>query len=480
MKGNNVLIKHKNSLLFNMPSVFYIILVLDLCERFAYYGLYSVLIFYLIHQFHLSEEYSSLLFALFTSLSYGLMMFGGLTGDKILGIKRSYILGILVLFIGHTLLFLQITKLSHITYALAVILVGVIFFKTNTSSYLGKCFPASEYYKLDSAYTYLYMTTNIGSLISTIIIPLIVKFYSYQIAFTLNAMVMLFALFIYLILYKKIPHVDKIKSSTSTSVILFLAVFIIALLLQRLLSSSKLVYFVFILLLVVSVIIYFLIMLKNKKDRVNMSIALALLFQSFLFWYTYMQSNTGFLLFTAHNVNMIVFGHKLPTPFILTYNQLFIILLSPVFAKIYHSNDSLSNSKQHILGFLSVLIGFSIIVMAIKFFSHNNQISLFWMVLAILFTSAGEMLIAAVGPSMITKLLPDEYSGFGQGIWYLPCGAGMLLGGKIVSLFSGMYPENNNVVSLAIYKMQFTYDCIAIIMFLMLSLTTELVIKRIL
>ena len=86
---------------WHMPKTFYTILFIEFWERFADYGLQTVAVLFFIQKFGLKEHEATNLFSSFAALLFALLIIGGYLGDKVLGFRRTYFLGIIFLMIGY-------------------------------------------------------------------------------------------------------------------------------------------------------------------------------------------------------------------------------------------------------------------------------------------------------------------------------------------------------------------------------------------
>ena len=203
----NIDVKTVKSGFWHLPKTFYALLFIEFWERFAFYGLQAVAVIYFVQKFNLTESNSSAIFSSFSALLYALMIVGGIIGDKVLGLSRTYLLGILFFIVGYSLLSIATTE-SVLYLAMGFILVGNVLFKTNATNYVSRCFENNDP-RLDSAYTYFYMSINIGSFSSMIIVPIISKTFSYEIGLSFCAWGMICAFFFYLLFRKRLALSDN-------------------------------------------------------------------------------------------------------------------------------------------------------------------------------------------------------------------------------------------------------------------------------
>ncbi len=87
--------------IFGHPRGLYILFFTEMWERFSYYGMRGLLIFYLTEHFLFSQERSSIIYGAYTALVYVMTIIGGTLADKYLGSRKAVTFGAILLVIGH-------------------------------------------------------------------------------------------------------------------------------------------------------------------------------------------------------------------------------------------------------------------------------------------------------------------------------------------------------------------------------------------
>ncbi|PCJ42713.1 MAG: MFS transporter [SAR86 cluster bacterium] len=87
--------------LFGHPRGLLILFFTEMWERFSYYGMRGLLIFYLTEHFLFSQERSSIIYGAYTALVYVMTIIGGTLADKYLGSRKAVTFGAILLVIGH-------------------------------------------------------------------------------------------------------------------------------------------------------------------------------------------------------------------------------------------------------------------------------------------------------------------------------------------------------------------------------------------
>ncbi|WKL56907.1 oligopeptide:H+ symporter [Asticcacaulis sp. ZE23SCel15] len=85
----------------NHPKGLFVLFFAEMWERFSYYGMRALLIFYLTKHFLFSDEKASQQYASYTTLVYLLPLIGGLMADKYLGTRKAIVFGAILLVLGH-------------------------------------------------------------------------------------------------------------------------------------------------------------------------------------------------------------------------------------------------------------------------------------------------------------------------------------------------------------------------------------------
>lgn len=459
---------HDKQGFWHMPKAFYAVLFIEFWERFAFYGLQAVAVLFFIKNFGLKESQATDLFSSFSGLLYGFMLIGGLLGDKILGLRRTYLLGIIFLMVGYGSFGLT-TDVHMLYWGMGMVLVGNILFKTNAGNYVSRCFAANDP-RLDSAFTYFYMSVNMGSFFSIIGIPFIAQKTSFGFAIGCCSVGMVISLISFLILHKHFVENDNEVGKSGSSFNKFILMIIVAVLavisayfLGLLLRDPKLARILLFSVGGITLIIFFTVRsFLTQSEQQGMLVAFVLLMQSIFFWIMYMQMSTSLTLFAVHNVNNTIFGIAIPPEVTQSFNPFYIFLLSPVLATIYVNSERKGKPISIPAKFATGLLvcGLAYLLLSVSCFLHDDsgRISMIWLFLGYGLYSLGELLISAIGLSMVSKLMPIRLGGFAQAIWFVASAVGQKSGGLIAGIASiDVSNSTTNIDILHGYQGLFTY-----------------------
>ncbi|WP_309602715.1 peptide MFS transporter, partial [Sphingomonas sp.] len=157
------------------PKGLYMLFFAEMWERFSYYGMRALLIFYLTKHWLFADGKANLIYGAYTSLVYITPVLGGYLADRYLGQRKAVLFGGLLLAAGHSLMAVEGVggqsdpTINVFWLALAFIIVGSGFLKANISVMVGQLYKLTDV-RRDGAYTVFYMGINVGAAIGTILV----------------------------------------------------------------------------------------------------------------------------------------------------------------------------------------------------------------------------------------------------------------------------------------------------------------------
>jgi POT family proton-dependent oligopeptide transporter len=114
------------------------VFLIEMWERFGYYGMQALIVYYMVERLNFPDERATLVWGAAAALIYVSPAVGGWVGDKILGTRRTMLLGAGILAIGYTLMVLPEQDVWFLFCALGVIVVGNGLFKSNAGNLVRK------------------------------------------------------------------------------------------------------------------------------------------------------------------------------------------------------------------------------------------------------------------------------------------------------------------------------------------------------
>jgi len=181
--------KREETLLFGHPTGLFTLFFAEMWERFSYYGMRALLIFYMIKGFlGFSDKNAYAVYGAYGALVYAAPFIGGMLADRLLGARKAVILGGLLMAAGHLTMTLQNEMAFFL--ALALLICGNGFFKPNISTIVGSLYPR-ESGKKDAGFTIFYMGINLGAAMSPVICGYVGETYGWHYGFGLATIGML-------------------------------------------------------------------------------------------------------------------------------------------------------------------------------------------------------------------------------------------------------------------------------------------------
>jgi POT family proton-dependent oligopeptide transporter len=204
LAGGGVVAMGRKPEFLGHPKGLYMLFFAEMWERFSYYGMRALLIFYLTQHWLFSDGKSNLIYGAYTSLVYITPLLGGYMADRWLGQRKAVLFGAVLLTAGHFTMAIEGTggqsdpTINVFWLALALIIVGSGFLKANISVMVGQLYPLTDV-RRDGAYTIFYMGINVGAAIGTIIAGYLGQTYGWAYGFGAAGVGMLLGLVVFVI-----------------------------------------------------------------------------------------------------------------------------------------------------------------------------------------------------------------------------------------------------------------------------------------
>ena len=443
---------------FGQPVGLYILFFTEMWERFSFYGMKALLIFYLTKYHLFSDDSGNLLIGSYAALVYAVPVIGGFIADRYLGFRKAIVFGGVLLVLGHLGMAYEGNAatqsmtgeiirdnqaLQFFYFSLALIILGVGFLKANISSLVGELYEVGDK-RRDSGFTIFYMGINLGSFLATIICVWLGEHYGWSYGFGAAGVGMLLGLvtFVYGKKYlngkgeSTVPELLEktffgIKIEWHIYIISLLSVFVFWQMVQshEVVSSSLMVAGV----LSAVYIIYYSITQVDKKAREQLFALTILIVFTIIFWALFEQAYTSLNLFA----DRVLDRGDIPAGSFLSLNALFIILLAPVFAWLwvklgkYNPNTAVKFS----LALMLVGLGFGSLVLGINI-SEMGKVGMIWLVITYFLHTCGELCLSPVGLSAVTKLSPPKIVGFMMGVWFLATASSEFIASVLANIAS--------------------------------------------
>ncbi|GAB4122806.1 MAG: hypothetical protein Kow00104_06850 [Rhodothalassiaceae bacterium] len=433
--------------IFGHPKGLFILFFAEMWERFSYYGMRALLIFYLTKHWLFSDSKAGLIYGAYTSLVYITPVLGGYLADRYLGQRKAVLFGAILLTIGHFLMAFegnggQTDPVLNIFWlALSFIIVGSGFLKANISVIVGQLYPRTDA-RRDGAYTIFYMGINTGAALGTIVAGYLGETFGWRYGFGAAGVGMLLGLLVFvvgkpLLLGRgEAPDAERLKrkfSGLSFEWLLYLigfaAVAGIWALIQFQDAVGQMLLYAGILLL--AYILYTAITKLAPDDRDRIFAIVFLLALQPLFWGLFEQAGSSLNLFTDRHVDRA----GVPAALFQSLNPIYIVLLGPLFAWLWvalaRRGLEPSTPFKFGLGIIQVGLGFLVLAWGAKAVGIDNPTPVIFIFLIYLLHTTGELCLSPVGLSAMNRLAPAHMASLIMGAWFFATAGGNFVAGKI-------------------------------------------------
>lgn len=465
--------------LLGHPLGLFILFVVEMWERFSYYGMRVLLVLYLVESAAVlpnSTELinpgrgwprsdANLLYGWYTGLAYLVPIFGGLIADRLAGNNRSMVLGGLLISIGHIVLAIagcgelgsNALGMSLFIFGLGLIVIGTGHFKPCVTSMVGQLYGERDA-RRDGAFTIFYMGINLGAFIGTLACSYLGEKVGWHWGFGAAAVGMLLGLGIYLLTRTRfLGHIGDAPPGRGWSMTLLWVPVALALAgcvawlfhtgvfgkWQAWISGMQTEHPAFSAIVsgsLIGVMILaataFTLSQKPEARGPVVSIFILMVLNAF-FWLAFEQAGSSINLFIKDKVDRNFFGSELPAGSFQSINPFLILLLGPAMSWLWTSlsrnNRNPSQGIKVTLGLALLGGGFLLLVFPAANLGGNAKVPLVWIVGMFLLHTIGELFISPTGLSYVTKTAPGRFLSLLTGIWFISNFLANLVGGLIAS-----------------------------------------------
>ncbi|WP_183956401.1 peptide MFS transporter [Sphingobium fontiphilum] len=440
------------------PRGLFLLFFAEMWERFSYYGMRAILIFYLTKHFLLVEDRAYLLYGAYTSLVYITPVIGGYLADRFLGPRKAVLAGGVFIASGHFLIALTEGPggadplfLNGFYIALASIIVGTGFLKANISVLVGELYPRDDA-RRDPAFSIFYMGINAGGAIGPVVCGVLGETVGWSWGFGAAGVGMLLGLVVFVWLKPWLmgkgepPRPQQLRQPVVAGIsrewMIYLGGILgVAAVWMMIAHAEALGYALLIFgVLTVAYILWRAVFILPPVDRDRIMAALFLIALNPLFWGLFEQAGSSLNVFTDRNVDRSVLGLTIPASVFQSVNSVFIILLAPLFAILWTWLDKrrLEPSSPAKFGFGLILCGAGFLVLvAGAAAAGENLTPVIFVFLIYLFHTMAELCFSPVGLSAMTRLSVPSMVGLLMGTWFLAMAAGNFIAGLIARATGG-------------------------------------------
>ena len=420
---NQTALAHQKTFLGH-PIGLFVLFFTEMWERFSYYGMRALLILYmtdhLIVKAQSGEGYvfgfgtvkylleavfgplavqplASQIYGLYTAFVYLTPLFGGILADRLLGPRRTVMLGAVLMAIGHFLMAIE----SLFLLALFFLILGNGCFKPNISTQVGGLYAPGDD-RRDRAFSIFYMGINLGAFFSPLVCGTLGQKVGWHWGFGAAGVGMVIGLIVYVFGQRYLPEdtFDRRKLATT--------------------EKQPLT--------------------KNEWKAIGALGVLCLL--NVVFWGVYEQQGNTIQIFADKNTDWTIFGWEMPSTWFQSMNPFFIFALTPLLNMLWQNQSRRGKEPGSVakmaLGCFMLGASFFILVYATRNLQEADRISFLWLMACTFIYTLGEIYLSPIGLSLVTKVAPARLVGMMMGVWFLSSFFGNYLSGWLGMFYSSM------------------------------------------
>jgi proton-dependent oligopeptide transporter, POT family len=378
--------------LLGHPKGLYVLFFTEMWERFSYYGMRALLVYYMVKHMGYAHAEASQVYGLYTGLVYFTPFFGGLLADRVLGQRRMVVVGGVLMAVGHFVMIFE----SLFYPALALLILGNGAFKPNIATQVGTLYHQGDA-RRDRAFSIFYMGINLGAFLSPLICGTLGEVYGWHYGFGAAGVGMVLGLGIYLWGRRWLAP-DNLESRAAPVP-----------------GEERATD-------------------GNDRGRVLGLIVICLVVM--LFWAAFEQQGNTIAMWADEDTDRGILGWEVPATWFQCLNPMFIFLFTPLITALWawqaRRGREPSSPMKMAMGCLLLGASFLLMAPAAKGFAMDGvPVSMLWLIGFNAVLTVGELYLSPVGLSLVTKLAPARMVSMLMGVWFLSQFMGNYLAGYL-------------------------------------------------
>ncbi len=441
---------------FGHPLGLFTLFNTELWERFSYYGMRAILLFYLTASVEdgglgIASSTGGALVAIYGTAVYLLSVVGGWLADRVMGARRATLYGGVVIAAGHVLLTVPSAGFSFA--GIACVAVGTGLLKPNVSTMVGELY-AREDPRRSSGFSIFYMGINIGSFAAPFVVGAARAWGGFHAGFAVAAIGMAIALVFFVAGRRLLGHAGDQPGNpltradrpalARTGVLVLLAVGLAVLLASWVSGESGLGVLIDALsyLAFAAPIAYFLVMFRSPRvsahERSRLAAYVPLFLTAVAFWMIFEQAASTLAAYAENRTDRTVFGWTIAPEVFQSVNPAGIVLLSPVFAWIwYKTNNRPSTAVKFAIGLTMAASSF-LFLSAASAVAGDGKSPAWVLVLTYVMQTLGELCLSPIGLAATTLLAPEAFRSQAMALWFLAPAAGNAITAQLLTATEGV------------------------------------------
>jgi POT family proton-dependent oligopeptide transporter len=410
--------------LFGHPRGLTYLFATEMWERFSYYGMRALLVLYMVKYLLQPDQVeavigfatlkgaleslfgpldiqplSSQIYGLYTGLVYFTPILGGLLADRVLGQRRTVVIGAALMAAGHFMMAFQPLFLL----ALLVLILGNGAFKPNISTQVGGLYAPGDA-RRDRAFSIFYVGINLGAFLAPLVCGTLGEEFGWHYGFAAAGVGMTLGLAIYLFAAPALPPDARSRLSTADKALPF-----------------------------------------GRDEWRAMGALVLLALPVTFFWATYEQQGNTIVLWadgsTDRTVSLLTWSWQIPVTWFQALNPFMIFAFTPFVLALWRRQAAKGREPSTVTKMACGCLGVAaanLILFAAALAAGDGRASWLWLAAYFVVLTIGELYLSPTSLSLVTKVAPARAVSMMMGVWLATSFTGNLLAGYLGSLWSGM------------------------------------------
>ncbi len=378
---------------FGQPRGLTILFLTEMWEFFSYYGMRTLLVYYMTKHLLFAQEKSSFIYGAYTATAYLTPIFGGIIADRRLGKRRAVIIGGSAMALGHFMMAFE--PLFYV--ALTTIALGNGLFMPSLPSQINDLYAADDP-RRGRAYNIYYAGINLGGVLAPLICGTLGEVYGWHYGFGAAGIGMFVGLLIYLAGGKCLPAETPKRAAQEAGA-----------------AESR--------------------GHQGKLWLLLLGVGIA----ATIFRGAYEQIGNTISLWTDVGVDRVLGRFTIPMTWFQSLNPFLVITLTPPLLLYWRRQADAGRdtppARRMAIGAV-IVAGAYLLLAAVSSVAGANRASWLWLVLFFLIFTIGELYILPTGLGLFAKLAPPRLGATTIAAWFLAIFSGSMLAGVVGTLWS--------------------------------------------
>jgi POT family proton-dependent oligopeptide transporter len=383
---------------FGQPKGLTILFLTEMWEKFSFFGMRALQIYYMTKALHYSQAYASLVFGAYAAGVYLTPIFGGLIADRWLGRRKAVVIGGLLMALGHFMMAFE----SLFFPAMAVIAIGNGLFLPNLPSQVNLLY-AKDDPRAGSAFNVYYVGINLGAFLAPLICGTLGELYGWHYGFGAAGVGMCLGLVVYIWGGRYLPAAVATAPGRDEAV-------------------------------------------AAGEGKGNIPLLAGVALAVMLFRIAYEQTGNTFAIWADNAVSRQAFGLTIPVTWFQSLNPMFVFLLSPLLVRMWNARAARGRAtpalERMTMGAIGVGVAYGALAALIAVSAATGfTVDWLWMVAFFAAFTLAELYILPVGLGLFASLAPKRFAATTIAAWFFCSFTGNLLSGVVGAVWERMSPQ---------------------------------------